>query len=71
LDTNVWGNATVNDPIHDAEKALNVLTIQPEVDPKRISLIGHSEGTVIAPSAAIDNTTMVRNIVLMGNIAQN
>ena len=33
------GNATVNDFIHDAEKALNVLIRQPEVDPKRISLI--------------------------------
>jgi uncharacterized protein len=43
----VWGNATVNDLIHDAEKALNVLIRQPEVDPKRISLIGHSEGTII------------------------
>src|SRR5215469_6512589 len=42
LDTNVWRNATVNDFIHDAEKALNVLIQQPEVDPKRISLIGHS-----------------------------
>ncbi len=26
LDTNIWGNATVNDLIHDAEKALNILT---------------------------------------------
>src|SRR5215471_19585297 len=49
IDTNVWGNATVNDLIHDAEKALNVLIQQPEVDPKRISIIGHSDGTVITP----------------------
>ena len=34
LNQNVWGNATVNDLIHDAEKALNVLIQQPEVDPK-------------------------------------
>ncbi|MGB6534318.1 MAG: prolyl oligopeptidase family serine peptidase [Candidatus Nitrosopolaris sp.] len=71
LDTNVWGNATVNDLIHDAEKALNVLIQQPEVDPKRISIIGHSEGTIIAPRVAIDNSTMVKNIVLMGTVAQN
>src|SRR5215467_10368259 len=68
---NVWGNATINDFIHDAEKALNVLVQQPEVDPKRISLIGHSEGTVIAPRVAIDNPTKVKNIVLMGTVAQN
>jgi pimeloyl-ACP methyl ester carboxylesterase len=68
---NVWGNATINDFIHDAEKALNVLVQQPEVDPKRISLIGHSEGTLIAPRVAIDNPTKVKNIVLMATVAQN
>jgi pimeloyl-ACP methyl ester carboxylesterase len=71
LDTNVWGNATVNDLTHDAEKALNILTLQPEVDPKRISIIGHSDGTVITPRVAIDNSTKVKNIVLMGIVAQN
>ena len=69
--TNIWGNATVNNLIHDAEKALNVLMQQPEVDPKRISLIGHSEGTIIVPRVAIDNSTNVKNIILMGTIAQN
>jgi alpha-beta hydrolase superfamily lysophospholipase len=71
INHNVWGNATVNDLIHDAEKALNVLIQQPEVDPKRISIIGHSEGTIIAPRVAIDNSTKVKNIVLMGAAAQN
>src|SRR3954447_7019764 len=47
INQNVWGNATVNDLIHDAGRALNILTLQPEVDPKRISIIGHSEGTII------------------------
>ena len=58
-------NATSNDLIHDAKEALNVLVQQPEVDPKRISIIGHSEGTVIAPRVAIDNSTRVKNIALM------
>jgi dipeptidyl aminopeptidase/acylaminoacyl peptidase len=49
LDTNVWGNATTDDLIQDSKKALNVLIQQPEVDPKRISIIGHSEGTLYAP----------------------
>src|SRR5215813_15366458 len=71
IDTNIWGNATVNNLIHDAEKALNVLMQQPEVDPKRINLIGHSEGTIIVPRVAIDNSTNVKNIILMGTIAQN
>jgi uncharacterized protein len=71
INQNIWANTTINDLIHDAEKALNVLTMQPEVDPKRISLIGHSEGTVIAPRVAIDNLTKVKNIILMGTVAQN
>jgi alpha/beta hydrolase fold/B12 binding domain len=71
LDTNVWGNLTANQLKQDAEKALNVLMQQPEVDPKRITLIGHSEGTVIAPRVAIDNPTNVKNIMLMGTVAQN
>ena len=70
-DSNVWGNMTVTDLINDAEKALNVLSEQPDVDPKSISIIGHSEGTIIVPRVAIDNPTKVKNIVLMGAVAQN
>jgi predicted esterase len=70
LDTNVWGNATINDLIQDSKKALNVLIQQPEVDPKRISIIGHSEGTIIAPRVAIDNSTNIKNIILMGTVAE-
>ena len=71
INQNVWGNATVNDLKRDSEKALNVLIMQPEVDPKRISLIGHSEGTIISPRVAIDNPTKVKNVILMGTVAQN
>jgi uncharacterized protein len=71
LDSNVWGNATANDLIQDGKKALNVLVQQPEVDSQRISVIGHSEGTLYAPRIAIDNPTKVKNIVLMATLAQN
>jgi len=54
----------VNDFMHDAEKALNVLTMQPEVDPKRITILGHSEGTINAPRVAMDNSTKVKNNIL-------
>ena len=43
VDKNIWANTTINDLIQDSKKALNVLVQQPEVDPKRISIIGHSE----------------------------
>lgn len=55
----------------DFEKALDVLIQQPEVDPNKITLIGHSEGTINVPRVTIDNPTKVKNIVLMGTIAQN
>ncbi|MGE5661037.1 MAG: alpha/beta hydrolase family protein [Ignavibacteriales bacterium] len=71
LDPNVWGNTTANDLIQDSKNALNVLMQQPEVDPKRISIIGHSEGTMYAPRVAIDDFTKVKNIILMGTMAQN
>jgi predicted esterase len=41
------------------------------VDPKRITILGHSEGTIIAPRVAIDNSTKVKNIILMGTVAEN
>jgi alpha-beta hydrolase superfamily lysophospholipase len=69
--SNVYGNATANDFIHDAKKALSVLIQQPEVDPKRISILGHSEGTLYAPRVAIDNSTKVKNVILMAALAQN
>ncbi|MGN6558956.1 MAG: alpha/beta hydrolase family protein [Candidatus Nitrosocosmicus sp.] len=71
LDTNVWGNVTTNDLIQDSKKALNFLIQQPEVGSKRISVIGHIEGTLYAPRVAIDNSTKVNNIILMGVLAQN
>jgi hypothetical protein len=71
INHNVWGNSTINDLIHDAEKALNTLIHQPQVDPKNISIIGHSAGTIIGPRVAIDNPTNVKNIILMGIVASN
>jgi len=71
LDSNVWGNVTVDDLKKDAEKALNVLIQQPEVDANHVTLVGHSEGTTIVPRVAIDNPDKVDNIVLMGTLAQN
>ena len=71
LDSNIWGNLTVSNLVEDANKALAVLRNQPEVDVNKITVLGHSEGTVIGPRVAIDNPSKVRNIVLMGALAQN
>jgi hypothetical protein len=54
----------------DVEKALLTLTRQNEVDKEDLTLIGRSEGAVIAPRVAIKNPN-VKNIVLMGAGARN
>src|SRR5687767_12498524 len=74
IDNNIWGNLTFNDLKNDAEIALGVLIQQPEVDPSKITLIGHSEGTLIAPRIVIDqenktHAPTIKNIVLMGSAA--
>jgi hypothetical protein len=69
MDPSIWINAAANDLIKDSKKALNVLIKQPEIDPNRISVIGHSEGTMYAPRVAIDNSTVVNNVILMGTLA--
>jgi alpha-beta hydrolase superfamily lysophospholipase len=77
IDYNIWGNLTFDDLKNDAEIALGVLTQQPEVDPSKITLVGHSEGTIIVPRIVIDqqnqtnSTTTIKNIVLMASVAQN
>jgi uncharacterized protein len=71
VDSNVWGNMTINDLVQDANKALLVLMKQPEVDANRLTVLGHSEGTVVTPRVAIDNPDNVKNIVLLGTVAQN
>jgi dienelactone hydrolase len=70
LDADIVVNKTVQDLIQDAEKALEVLMQQSQVDPDDISIIGRSEGAVIAPVVAIENPK-VKNVVLMGAGAHN
>ena len=71
LDYNAWGNVTFDDLVRDAQKALDVLLQQPEVDSSKVVLVGHSEGTTIVPRIAINNSDRVDAIVLMGTLAQN
>lgn len=68
LDSNIWGNTTVNSLENDAQKALEVLIQQPEVDSKDVTLIGHSEGTMYVTRLAINNPDIVDKIVLMGPV---
>ncbi len=70
LDLDVVLNMTYSELQGDAERALEVLMQQSEVDTSDITLIGHSEGTIIAPRIAIGNPD-VKNVVLLSAAAQN
>lgn len=69
LNPDAYLNMTFQDLVRDAQKALEVLMEQPEVDENDITIIGHSEGTYIAPRVAIEKK--VKNIVLLSAGAHN
>ncbi len=69
LDEAGWASVTFQDLKRDAETMLKVLAEQPEVDVESISIVGHSEGAILAPRIAIDNPE-VKNVVLMAASAQ-
>ncbi len=51
--TGRFAEATHEDFVSDALAALTFLRARPDIDPKRIGFIGHSEGGLIAPLAAV------------------
>jgi pimeloyl-ACP methyl ester carboxylesterase len=69
-DPGVFFNTTIQDLEQDAEKILEVLRLQSEVDADDITLLGHSESTIIVPRIATDNPS-VKNIVLMGTAGRS
>jgi len=70
LNEEIVVNITFENLLEDAEKALEALLGQPEVDVDDITILGHSEGTWIAPRIAIRDSR-VKNIVLMSAAAHN
>jgi uncharacterized protein len=70
LDASIVNNATHENYKSDAEKALKALIAQPEVDGNDITVLGHSEGAIVAPRIALENKE-VKKIVLMSATAEN
>ena len=58
--------STTDDYASDARAALRFLRIQPEVDPDRVGIIGHSEGGIIAPMVAADNPEVAWIVLMAG-----
>jgi uncharacterized protein len=59
-------NATSADFATDAEAAFSFLRSNPEINPKAIGLIGHSEGGIIAPIVASSNKEIAFIVSLAG-----
>ena len=70
LNQEVFMNATFQTLKQDAETALRVLMEQGEVDTNDITIIGHSEGSIIAPRIACENP-YIKKIILLGVAAHN
>ncbi len=62
--------ASLTDLISDVKAGISYLKTRPDVDTTRICLIGHSEGGIIAPKIALEDTT-IKAIVLMAGTAKS
>jgi pimeloyl-ACP methyl ester carboxylesterase len=62
--TGDFANATMEDLTGDAEAALAYLKTRKEIDARKIGLIGHSEGGLIAPMLATHSQTVTWIVLL-------
>ena len=65
--TGDYANATTEDFANDCEAALAYLKTRKGIDPKRIGLIGHSEGGMIAPIVAVRSKDVAWVVLLAGH----
>jgi alpha/beta superfamily hydrolase len=64
--TGKFEGATTFDFVEDARAGVVYLKTRSEVDAKRIGLVGHSEGAVIAPILASDSTDIAYIVMMAG-----
>lgn len=64
--TGLFSSATSDDFASDAKAAVRFLRSRSDVDPKRIGLMGHSEGGLIAPMVAAGNPDVAFVVLLAG-----
>ncbi len=58
--------ATPEDFVKDIRAGLAFLRTRPEIDPKRLGLLGHSEGAIDAPLVAVDEPDLKALVLLAG-----
>jgi pimeloyl-ACP methyl ester carboxylesterase len=65
--TGEYEKATTADFAADAEAGVAYLKSRPEVDPHKIGLVGHSEGAIIAPMAAVAHPDVAFIVMMAGS----
>ena len=68
--TGEFEEATIHDMADDVRAGMEYLKHRREIDPKRIGLIGHSEGGVVGPILALQSPD-VAFLVMMAGLGQN
>lgn len=64
--TGDFRTATSEDFANDADAAVAYLKTRPEIDPKKIGLLGHSEGGLIAPMVAAKDHSVAFIVLMAG-----
>lgn len=64
--TGDFSKATHTDFVEDTLAAVEFLKTRTEIDPKRIGLLGHSEGGIVAPLAAVQAPEVAFMVLLAG-----
>jgi uncharacterized protein len=67
--TGTFKGATSADFAQDARAGLAYLRTRPEIDAARLGLLGHSEGAIVAPIAALEEPSL-RALVLLAGVAR-
>jgi uncharacterized protein len=62
--TGNFSTATTKDFVTDALAEVEYLKTRPEINPKKIGLIGHSEGGIIAPTAVVQSKDVAFIVLL-------
>lgn len=61
-----FDTATTADFTSDAEAAVTWLKTQPQIDPRHIGVLGHSEGGIIAPAVAAEDKSVAFVVMIAG-----
>jgi pimeloyl-ACP methyl ester carboxylesterase len=59
-----FGRASIPDFVDDARAAIDFLAARPEIDAKAIGLIGHSQGGIVGPAAALRKPSVAYMVLL-------